>query len=108
MSKEAIERIYDYCVHYLDGLNSNQVHATWEYINILNKHGEDKEYDLMTKLCGRVAILDYLFKLKENKRNLLDEIVYDRLSSIWTVMIGMYLVQDEYNRFNKNYKSKVK
>ena len=106
MTKDKVLENYGFCSNYLDKLNNKQVDAVWEYLNIRNK-GEG----LMKKEFGRVAVLHSLVKIKEKIEDgdtIENYSIFCTLSEIWHLMLGMLLVQDEYNKYNPNYKSKVK
>ena len=106
MEYKAIEDLFDVCKKYLNKLNSNQRGAMYEYFKMTNKG-----CDHFAKEMGIVALANELIYIK-SKATHDDSItnlgVFQNLRCAWSVMLGMLLVQDEYNKYNPNYKSKVK
>lgn len=107
MTKENVLQNYGFCSTYLDKLNNKQVDAVWEYLNMAFK----KRMDILPKEHGRAAVLHTLIKIKEGIEEgdtVHNYSIFTTFSEIWHIMVGMLLVQDEYNKYNPNYKSKVK
>jgi len=98
-----VYKVFDYCSNYLDKLNDKQVGALWEYINMMNRHND---YDLMKKEFGRCSILSYFCHIKIDETKSEFE-RFTLLSGYWKAMLMILLVQDEYNKNNPNYKSKI-
>lgn len=108
--KETIQRRYEYCITYFKKLNTKQVNALWEYLKITNtKTDRTQRFPLMKKNFGKLAVIKYLTDLRDNINNGYEysALVAEDLFSIWHVIIGMLLMQDEYNKYNPNYKSKI-
>ena len=107
MKYASIERMYNYCESYIQKLNHNQRDALYEYFLMVNK-----ECDHLKKSNGVVALLHEIIYIKnkadKDKDTVMNECTYEELRNVWSVMIGMFLVQDEYNKYNKNYKSKIR
>ena len=107
MTYEEVKKQYDLCVSYTRKLNHNQIGALYEFLLIFNK-----ECDHLSKKSGLVAIFrEFVFILEQvhkDEDSLHNHFIDQKFTEIWMFMLGMLMVQDEYNRFNKNYKSKIK
>ena len=106
MKHEDVIKCYDFCTCYLDKLNRNQCRALYRYFEM--KH---KDIDMLFTDKGRVACLYVLstLKAKATDEDSVDNYsIWTKLTEAWTFMLGMLMVQDEYNRYNPNYKSPIK
>ena len=109
--REKIDRGYAYCMEYFKKLNSKQVDGVWEYLKLINKKlDKTPKFDLLPKKYGRVAVLKFFGDLKNNTNDAYyyPELIYEDFMAIWHIIIGMLLMQDEYNRYNPNYTPKIK
>ena len=105
MNIEDVNKCYDYCTEYLDRLNHNQINALYKYLKM-----KFKDCDMLVT-AGRVACLHVLVWLRtQAKDENTDEnfFIWQKLIDVGTFMLGMLMVQDEYNKYNPNYKSILK
>jgi len=106
MTKESVNKLYGICSDYLDKLNDKQVNTLYKYMTM-----RFKEYSFMSDDFGRVSILQVLIHIKceaKDEDSFENLSIYEKLSDCWTFMLAMLMVQDEYNKSNPNYKSKIK
>lgn len=103
ITKESIAKVHGWCREYLSYCNRKQTDALWEYIKM-----KAKDEFTWTKVTGVVGILAFWNSLEENKAGKYNEIIYDNFCSYWTFMLGMLMVQDEYNKYNPKWKSPLK
>ena len=106
MKQDSIIRIYNYCTDCLDKLNHNQISALYRFFTM-----KFKDCDMLSKEMGRVACLHTLvwLRCKSKDEDSFDNMnIYSTLCEVWHFMLGMLMMQDEYNKYNKNYIPKVK
>lgn len=102
--KENIYRAYEYCKSYLKLCNRKQIDALWEYINLKHRYPFT-----WSKSAGIVGILAYWEVLAKNDdKHYSDTLIWDDFIGYWTFILGMLMVQDEYNKYNPNWKSPLK
>lgn len=102
-TKENIIRSYSYCKNYLKLCNKKQVDALWEYINLKHRYPFTWK-----KSQGAFGILSYWEVLAQNSNNEYETLIWDDFIGYWTFILGMLMVQDEYNKYNPNWKSPLK
>ncbi len=91
--KNAINNTYNRCVEILDKFDSDQLAAIYDYIYIFNKKYDNYKIDYKP---NRINILKYLIRLKNNENNCDEHILYNKISIINHVMIGMELLKQKY------------
>lgn len=103
IDKDAVTRVHFMCRDYLRVCNRNQVNALWEYINIKHRYPFTWK-----KSMGATGILAYWVVLEENKNDEYLTLIWEDFTSYWTFILGMLMVQDEYNKYNPNWKSPIR
>ena len=105
MTINDVNKCYDYCADYLDKLNHNQINALYKYFTM-----KFKDCKMLSKGMGRVACLHVLVWLKTQAKDedtVENYSIWQKLTDVWTFMLGMLMAQDEYNKYNPNYKSRI-
>ena len=93
ITKNAINRTYNRCIEILDKFDSDQLAAIYDYICIFNQIYDNYE---IGDEPNRVNILRYLIQLKNNDNDCDEHVLYNKISSINHVMIGMELLKQKY------------
>lgn len=104
-----VNKMYSICTNYLDKLNRKQVIALAKFLEIYNKDNTKhlSHYDRIYCLNELIFIKMKIEDDSVDYADIHNNHIHERLAQIWTFMLGMLMVQDEYNDHNPNYKSKI-